>query len=66
MITVQRLEQQTAQQTAQPKNVITICKYDDYQFTPKQTEQQTEQQTAQRTAQRSGHNNNKLIEKFFK
>ena len=68
--TAQRTEQQTAQQTAQrsaqPKNVISICKYDDYQFTPKQTEQQTEQQTAQRTEQRSGHNNNKLIEKFFK
>ena len=66
MITVQRLEQQTAQQTAQPKNVITICKYDDIHFKPKKTAQQTEQQTEQQTAQQTELNKNKRKEQIIR
>ena len=46
--------------------MITICKYDDYQFKPKKTAQQTEQQTAQQTAQQTELNKNKRKEQIIR
>ena len=74
---LEKSEQQTGHQTGhqtgqpneqsneQPKNVITICKYSDYQLTPKKNEQPNEQAneqpTGQPTGQQTGHNNNEFI-----
>ena len=69
-LTIQRLEQRTAQQTAQPRNVITLCNYDKIQFTPKgngTTNGTTVGTTVgQQTAQKRINNNNQYIRTNYK
>ena len=69
MITIQRLAQQTAQRTAQPRNVITLCNYDKIQFSSKGNGTTHGTTNGTTHGQQTAHNNNKrkeiIIRKFL-